>query len=539
MRVASALCDTDAHYHALRDIFLCMRFLPAGRVQAAVGSSRNITPYNCFVSGTILDSLTDLVGSIMQRAQEAAQTMRLGGGIGYDFSTLRPRGALIRRLMSYSSGPISFMGIFNAICLCIASAGHRRGAQMAVMRIDHPDIEEFIHAKNNSHSLTGFNTSIAVTDKFMEALGANEPFDLVFEGEVYKTIDPNVLWEAIMRSTWDWGEPGVLFIDTINSMNNLWYVETIAATNPCGEQPLPPHGACLLGSFNLPKYLVKVTTPDGDYYYKFDYDKLREDVPNVVRAMDNVIDQAIYPLPQQKEEALNKRRMGLGITGAANALEAMGFKYGSVGFLMTLKEIQKIILLESYQASIELAKEKGSFPLLDRKKYVAGKFINTALPVYMQHDILEHGIRNSHLTSIAPTGTISMTADNVSSGIEPVFKHSVKRMVNMPEGQIEEELQDYGYSVLGVVGRTYDEIAPNEHLAVLKLATRYVDSAVSKTVNVPSELAWEDFKGLYIDAWKGGCKGLTTFQPNGKRTGIMSEGESCVINPETGEKDCG
>ncbi len=468
----------------------------------------------------------------MERAQEAAQTMRMGGGIGYDFSTLRPRGALIRRLMSHSSGPVSFMSIFDAICVCIASAGHRRGAQMAVMRIDHPDIEEFVHAKNNAHALTGFNTSIAVTDKFMEALEHDYDFPLQFEGEIYRHIKPKPLWEAIMRSTWDWGEPGVLFIDRINEMNPLYYCETISATNPCGEQPLPPYGACLLGSWNLVKYL----RPD----FSFDWQMLSRDIPVVVRAMDNIIDLAIYPLPQQKAEALLKRRMGIGVTGLANTLEAMGHRYASPLFLVRQEEIQDFILQGCYQASMELSKEKGCFPLWDPNHYTSGKFFRETIDEDLKLLIKKHGLRNSHLTSIAPTGTISLCADNVSSGIEPVFKHKVTRMVNRTDGPVQVELVDYAYREFGVEGRTYDQVSPEDHLEVLKIAGKFVDSAVSKTCNVPSDMPWEDFKHLYVEAWKGGCKGLTTFQPNGKRAGIMEESnESCTIDPETGVKECG
>lgn len=311
-RVASALKDSDAHYHAFREALLDMRFMPAGRVQAAMGSPKAVTPYNCYVSGSIPDSFVDRENdqqsSIMHRAEQAASTMRMGGGIGYDFSTLRPAGALINKLQSRSSGPLGFMPIFNEVCKATSSAGNRRGAQMGVLRVDHPDVHAFIAAKHNSDALTGFNISVAVTDEFMEALAAKRPFDLRFGGSVYSTVDPVELWETLMRSTWDWAEPGVLFIDTINRMNNLWYCETIAATNPCGEQPLPPFGACLLGSFNLVRYLTK----QNDGSYSFDWDQLRADIPAVVRAMDNVVDRAIYPLPEQRQEALNKRRMGLG-----------------------------------------------------------------------------------------------------------------------------------------------------------------------------------------------------------------------------------
>ena len=341
-RVAGALQDDDSHFEEFRDILYDMRFMPAGRVQSAMGAPRRVTPYNCFVSMTIPDSME----GIMLAAQEAAKTMQLGGGIGYDFSTLRPSGALIKGLDSRSSGPLSFMGIFDAVCKTISSAGHRRGAQMGVLRVDHPDIAEFIRIKNNSDTLTQFNLSVGVTDEFMQAVKTGSTFDLTFEGRVYDTIDACALWDDILRTTWDWAEPGILFIDRINQKNNLHYCETIAATNPCGEQPLPPNGACLLGSFNLVKYVDSRTTVVPT---PFNYEKLKHDIPAVVRAMDNVVDRAVYPLPAQELEAKSKRRMGLGVTGVANAIEALGHEYGSPMFLNVLEEIMKTIRDTCYQ----------------------------------------------------------------------------------------------------------------------------------------------------------------------------------------------
>ena len=553
-RIASALQDNDAHYHAFRDIQLNMRFMAAGRVQAAMGSIREVTPYNCFVSGVIEDSFVDDEGHIMQRATEAARTMRLGGGIGYDFSTLRPRGDMIKTLQSRSTGPVSFMDIYDAVCRCIASSGHRRGAQMGVLRIDHPDIEEFINAKQNSDQLTGFNISIAVTDEFMNCLRTGKPFKLEWGGQVYREVNAEALWEQIMRSTYDWAEPGVLFIDTINRMNNLWYCEKIAATNPCGEQPLPPFGACLLGSFNLTKYLKQ--TPAG---YEIDYDQLGADIPHVVRAMDNVVDRAKFPMDEQKEEALNKRRMGLGATGVANALEACGYPYGSTGFLEMQDKVLGFINEQCYWASVELAKEKGPFPLFDAGKYCHSWFIRTLSPE-LQEAIHTYGIRNSHLTSIAPTGTISLSMDNVSSGIEPVFAYSFDRTVHKDHNVSVETVEDYGYSVLNTKGRKTADVTVAQHLNVLSLAQRHVDSAVSKTCNVPSDISWEDFKMVYVTAWENGCKGITTFRSGGKRGGILvakeddtadeqedvigvaSEPEepatACYLDPVTGRREC-
>lgn len=551
-RVASSLQDGQEHYRQFRDILLEMRFMPAGRIQAAMGSTKNVTPYNCYVSGTLEDSFVHGCGSIMDRAKEAAATMRMGGGIGYDFSTLRPRGALIKKLSSTSSGPISFMEIFDAICRCVASSGHRRGAQMGVLRVDHPDIEEFVRAKQNTSFLTGFNISIAVTDRFMQCLESGEPFPLTFGGETYREINARSLWESIMRSTWDWAEPGVLFIDRINEMNNLRYCETIAATNPCGEQPLPPFGACLLGSFNLVKYVRPARWPGPRRVgkiglvpasaWEFDWDQLEADIPPVVRAMDNVVDRALYPLYEQEKEARSKRRMGLGVTGLANAAEALGYVYGSAEFLNFERIVLSRINSDCYRASSDLAREKGSFPLYD-ERYLESKFVSETLPDDLIEEIARGGIRNSHLTSIAPTGTISLCADNVSSGIEPVFSHGYDRTINMPDGQRVERVDDYGARVFGVRGKRACEVTASEHVAALVTASKLVDSAVSKTCNVSPDMPWDDFKNIYVSAWKGGAKGCTTFNSGGQRFGVLvemleEEEASCRIDLETGRREC-
>jgi len=535
-RFAQALKDNDDHFYSLRSILLSQRFMGGGRTQAAVGSPRRITPFNCYVSGTIEDSFN----SIMERATESGQTMRLGGGIGYDFSLLRPRGDRIVSLDSKSSGPISFMRIFNAICDTISSAGHRRGAQMGVLRVDHPDIEEFIRAKQNDSDLKAFNISVGITDEFMEAVKAKGMFNLRFEGKIYKSVNAVYLWDEIMRSTWDWAEPGVLYIDRINEMNNLYYCEEIVATNPCGEQPLPPYGACLLGSFNLVKY---ISYANGEMY--FDYAQLEADIPVVVRAMDNIHDIAIFPLPEQKQESASKRRMGLGVTGVANAGEVLGFEYGSDEFLEWFEETMIVIRDHIYMASISLAKEKGSFPLFDKKKFGESKFIKT-LPQKIQDLIQECGIRNSHLLSIAPTGTISLSADNVSGGIEPVFSHSYDRTIQGFDSQRVEKVEDYAYRVYKVEGKTASECTAKEHLDVLIVASQYVDSAVSKTINVSPDMPWEEFTDIYMVAWENGCKGCTTFNSGGKRFGILNvteeqgEGgaEACYIDLKTGQKEC-
>lgn len=535
-RIANHLADTPEHFTQFREMLLPQRFLPAGRVQASAGSPRKTTAFNCFVSRTIPDSMD----GIMDTAKEAAQTMRLGGGIGYDFSTIRPRGDNIVSLDSPASGVISFMEIFDAICKTVSSAGNRRGAQMACLRVDHPDIEEFIEAKSDLTALTKFNVSIGVTDEFMYALIKGEEFELKFNGKVYKRVDAQYLWDKVMRNTWDFAEPGILFLDRINEMNNLQYCETIASTNPCAEQPLPPYGACLLGSFNLVKYLrFDVVTEQ----YDFDWDLYKRDIPIVVRAMDNIIDRTIYPLPEQENAAKEKRRMGLGVTALANTGEALGFPYGSKEFLKWSEKIFKALANETYRASALLAKEKGHFPLYDKVKYNKSKFLKV-LDKDVQELIKKHGTRNSHLTSIAPTGTISLSADNVSSGLEPVFSHKYDRTIQTSDGPIIEEVTDYAFREMGVVGRTADECTLDEHLSVLVLASKWIDSAVSKTMNVGADVTWDEFKSIYVQAWKKGCKGCTTFRAAGKRYGILNakasnDGDACYIDEATGVKSCG
>ncbi len=583
-RVAFRLADDGDHYHEFREVLLDQRFLPGGRVQGAIGASRKVTPFNCYVSRTIDDSFVEGPGSIMVAALEAAATMRMGGGIGYDFSTLRPRGDAIVKLASASSGPVNFMTIFDAVCRCVASSGHRRGAQMGVMRIDHPDVEEFIKAKQSLpaqdavrraaedlpdarrreveialqafNALTGFNVSVAVTDEFMEALAAKRTFALRFGGRAYREVDAEELWEKVMRSTWDFAEPGVLFVDRINEMNNLWYCETIAATNPCGEQPLPPNGACLLGSFNLAAYLLPssetgtVKSAMGPLHY-FDHTRLKADVPIVVRAMDNIFEHALFPLEAQALEARNKRRMGLGVTGLANAAEALGFPYGSEAFVEFEKTVLEELKVECYRASAEIAAKKGPFPLFDAEKYLAGKFVET-LPDDVHQLIAKNGIRNSHLTSIAPTGTISMCADNVSSSIEPVFAYSTTRPINTPDGPVVSTIEDFGAGFLGVRGKLAADVTADEHVAVLVAASGLVDSAVSKTCNVSEDMPWEAFKGIYLSAFAGGAKGCTTFNSGGKRMALLTptksekkveeatvlDGATCEVDLATGRRNC-
>ncbi len=536
VRMSDVTSDDHPHFLMVKDVTGNQRFLPAGRIQTGAGSPKIVTLFNCFVMNTIPDSME----GIMDTVKNASLTMKMGGGVGYDFSTIRPRGADIKTLDSQSCGVLPFMDVFNSACRCVISAGSRRGAQMAVLRVDHPDIEEYITAKNNEDELRYFNTSVAVTNKFMGAVCSDDDFDLEFEGKVYRTVNARLLWDKIMRSTWDWAEPGVLFIDHINDKNNLHYCETIAATNPCGEQPLPPYGACLLGSFNLVKYIK-----DNGKDRFFNYELLEHDIPTVVRMMDNIIDVSTYPLPEQEVEAKNKRRMGLGVTGLANAAEALGFPYGSKEMLDFTERVMKTLRNKAYRASIELAKEKGPFPLFSEEILDSG-FYKT-LPEDIREDVKKFGIRNSHLLSIAPTGTISLCADNVSSGIEPVFSYTTERTILMEGEPKVLDVEDYGVRVFGVKGKKTSEVTIEEHVNVLTTVSKYVDSACSKTCNVSSEVPWEDFKDVYVKAWLGKASGITTYRTDGKRGAILvekkesdevKEGSACYIDFETGLREC-
>lgn len=566
-RVANALSDNSFHYGELREAIGLQEFVPAGRIWSAMGSEKTVTAFNCFVSGTIEDSLLEGNGAIMKRLTEAMTTLRLGGGIGYGFSNLRPRGALIKKLQSHSCGPVRFIEMFDASAGCIASTGERRAAQMGTLRIDHPDILEFVRCKQRPDYLTCFNLSVLVTDEFMDCLAAKRPFQLKFEGQIYREIDPEQLWEAIMRSTWDWGDPGVLFIDRINRANNLNYCETIEATNPCGEQPLPPYGACLLGSMNLPKFLTKQGSgnihivEDGSehvrltmrdqYSFDFDFDKLKEVVAIAVRGLDNVIDRTVYPLYEQEKEAKSKRRMGLGVMGLANAGEALGLPYGSPEFCDFTSQVLSVIRDAAYTASARLAKEKGAFPLFDKEQYRKSEQYQ-ALSDEAKDLIERHGLRNSHLTSIAPTGTIAICADNVSSGLEPVVDYEYDREVVKADLSRETfTFTDYGYGQLGIKGKRLQDVSLRDHVDVLKTCAPLVDSSVSKTINVGSKVTYDEFKNIYWEAYEAGCKSCTTFRIAGKKAGIFKlnaeEGEensgengaACYIDPNTNQKECG
>ena len=425
-RVADALaaCEApvsqqawaDTFYEALKDY----KYLPAGRILAGAGTGRDVTLFNCFVMGCVPDSLDGIFSNL----KEAALTMQQGGGIGYDFSTIRPKGALVKGVGADASGPLSFMDVWDSMCRTIMSAGYRRGAMMATMRCDHPDIEDFIKAKRDPGRLRMFNLSVLVTDSFMKAVEEDQPWDLVFDGTVFKTLAARDLWDTIMRSTYAYAEPGVIFIDRINARNNLAYCEEIFATNPCGEQPLPPYGPCLLGSVNLARFITQPFEEDA----ALDEAALKQTIHTAVRMMDNVVDVSQFPLDEQRQEAKAKRRIGLGVTGLADALIMVGQRYGGARSLKTIDHWLGLLQREAYLASVDLAKEKGAFPLFDRDQYLASPTIK-ALDEDVQTAIAEHGIRNALVTSVAPTGTISLFADNVSSGLEPVFSFTYTRKV--------------------------------------------------------------------------------------------------------------
>ncbi|MBM3490584.1 MAG: adenosylcobalamin-dependent ribonucleoside-diphosphate reductase [Alphaproteobacteria bacterium] len=519
-RVATALAAVEAEPEAWVEPFYsalaAFHFLPAGRIIAGAGSERRVTLFNCFVMGGIPDDM----GGIFEHLKEAALTMQQGGGIGYDFSSLRPKGAPVRGVGADASGPLSFMDVWDAMCRTIMSAGHRRGAMMATLRCDHPDIEAFVEAKREPGRLRMFNLSVLASDAFMTAVKQDQPWPLTFAGTHFKTVGARELWDKIMRATYGYAEPGVIFIDRINRRNNLHYCETIRATNPCGEQPLPPYGACLLGSINLAR-LVREPFSEAA---KLDLGELERLSRLAVRMLDNAIDLSRFPLPQQEQEAKAKRRMGLGVTGLGNALILCRARYGSRRSLELIESWLSALRRSAYLASVELARQKGAFPLFEPEAYLAGETV-AELDGDVREAIGRHGIRNALLTSIAPTGTISILADNVSSGLEPVFSFAYSRYVLMPDGSRREEpVSDYAYRLFrrmfGEAARLPDYfvdaqgLAPAGHLRVQAAVQKYVDSSISKTINCPENIAFEDFKDIYLQAYELGCKGCTTYRPN-------------------------
>ena len=527
-RVARALAEPEREPAAWERLFFeameDFRFLPGGRIFSGAGSGRKVTLFNCFVMGDIPDDMT----GIFEHLKEAALTLQQGGGIGYDFSTLRPKGARVHGVGADASGPLSFMDVWDGMCRTIMSAGSRRGAMMAVMRCDHPDIEAFIEAKREPGRLRMFNLSVLVSDAFMQAVKEDAAWELHFDGVTRKSVAARDLWDKIMRATYACAEPGVVFIDRINRLNPLYYCERINATNPCGEQPLPAYGTCLLGSVNLARLVCDPFTEDA----RVDPDALEDLVKTAVRMLDNAIEVSRFPLPQQEQEARSKRRMGLGVTGLADALIMCGARYGGREAVRMTEAWMKAIQRAAYLASTGLAAEKGAFPLFDAGKYLAGEAV-AGLDDDVRQAIAAHGIRNALLTSVAPTGTISLFADNVSSGLEPVFSFTYTRRLQAADGsRREEEVSDYAYRLfrrlngestpLPAAFVDAQDLSPNDHLVMQAAVQKYVDSSISKTINCPESISFEDFKDIYMQAYDLGCKGCTTFRPN-EITGAVLE----------------
>jgi ribonucleoside-diphosphate reductase alpha chain len=567
-RIARALAATEKNAALWQERFFDLlqdfKFLPGGRIQAGAGTARHVTLFNCFVMGTVDDSIP----GIFRALEEGAVTMQQGGGIGIDFSTLRPRGTHTKGAGGVASGPVSFMQVWDAMCGTILSTGARRGAMMATLRCDHPDIEEFVAAKQPSGQLRRFNLSVQVTDAFMAAVRDDADWPLLFpaaafegDGETVARAWPGAagavacrivrhmrarqLWDLILHATYDYAEPGVLFIDRINRLNNLWYREHISGTNPCGEIPLPPYGACDLGSLNLTRFVRLPFTGQA----RIDQEGLAAGTGNAVRLLDNVIDASRFPLPQQAENARGSRRIGLGITGLADALVMLGHRYGSEQSLAVAANIMRLICYSAYRASVELAQEKGSFSYFERDKYLQGPFIRS-LPDDIQDGIAEHGIRNSHLLAIAPTGTISLLAGNVSSGLEPIFAASYERKVLTEDGSPKEFLLtdralELWRAATGAATGTPDgfvttaELPVTAHLAMQAALQPFVDNSISKTINVPQSCPFDKFKHIYDLAYEKGLKGCTAFRPNPVTGAILSEDASgaeaphcCVLERE-------
>jgi ribonucleoside-diphosphate reductase alpha chain len=560
-RVARALAAVDSSRQQewearFLEILQDFRFLPGGRIQAGAGTERNVTLFNCFVMGAIEDSME----GIFHALQEGAITMQQGGGVGFDFSTLRPRGSRAKGVGAVASGPVSFMAVWNAMCSTILSTGARRGAMMATLRCDHPDIEEFVLAKQSPGELRHFNLSVQVTDAFMSAVRAGEEWPLVFpvsgdrvHGEtvlrawpghdhpvlcrIHKRAEARNLWDRILRATYDYAEPGVLFIDRINQLNNLWYREQITATNPCGEVPLPAYGACDLGSINLTQFVHNPFSSGA----RFDETGIARTAEVATRLLDNVIDASRFPLAKQADMARSTRRVGLGVTGLGDALTLLGLDYGSERGREAAAAAMRLICRSAYRASIALAEEKGAFPAFDRERYLEGRFIQP-LPDDIRDGIARHGIRNSHLIAIAPTGTISLLANNVSSGLEPIFAGSYRRTVLEEDGTTREfELIDYAVDLwrrttkerrpYPPAFKSAEALTPEQHLAMQAALQPYVDNSISKTINVSENYPFEDFKRIYSIAYEMGLKGCTTFRPNPVRGAIVTAAEESANAP--------
>ncbi len=526
-RVASALASkekdkqywTDTFYSALTDF----KLIPAGRISRGAGTSHNVTMINTFVMGMVPDNLT----GILKNFSESALTLRQGGGIGCNFSQVRPKGAQIRGVESSTSGVIPFMEMWDQMCDAIMRGGVNRGAMMAMLQCDHPDIEEFIDAKRRAGRLSKFNLSVLITDAFMKAVEENKIWKLNFKGKVYKTLPAKELWDKIMKVTYEYSEPGVIFIDRINKENKLHYCEEIIGTNSCGEQPLPEYGSCPLGSINLVRLINNPFTPEA----YLDTKKLEELTIIGVRLLDNTLDHSKYPLKKQALEAQKKRRIGLGITGLADALIMCNIRYGSSESAEMLDKWLKIFQRASYIGSIELAKEKEAFPLYEEKQYLASPAIHK-LDDDVQLLLKKYGIRNALLNSIPPTGTTSLYAGNISSGIEPVYSFEVNRKILLPDGSHRElEINDYAFELYKKLKTnttslpkyfvTTEELSPDEHVMMQSTAQKYIDASISKTINCPEDMSFTSFENVYFKAYKLGCKGCTTYRPSDVRSHVL------------------
>jgi ribonucleoside-diphosphate reductase alpha chain len=549
-RVAQALASVESedkreHWQALFHTNLRAGAIGAGRIMSAAGTTLQATLINCFVQpvGDCIQGMdADGYPGIYEALREAAETMRRGGGVGYDFSRIRPRGAEVRATASIASGPCSYIDVFDHSCATVESAGARRGAQMGVLRIDHPDVIEFITAKRKPGRWSNFNVSVAVTQAFMEALDAGDTWSLVHRARpgtallekgaheredgmwVYRTLPAAELWDTVMRSAYDFAEPGILFPDTINRDNNLRYCENIAATNPCGEQPLPPYGCCDLGPVILTRFVRQPFGFGGAP--EFDFKQFAASVALQVRALDNVLDLTFWPLPQQRAEAMAKRRIGVGFTGMGDALSMLCLRYDDAAGREMAVKIARCMRDAAYAASVELAREKGKFPAFDAAKYLEAGTFASRLDEPLKQQIREHGIRNSHLLSIAPTGTVSLAfADNASNGIEPAFSWTYTRRKREGNGSVTEyDVEDHAWRLYRTLGGDMAnlppyfvsamEMAATDHVAMMEAVQPFVDTAISKTVNVSEDYPYENFKGLYHEAWQAGLKGLATYRPN-------------------------